>query len=334
MSSIDPGRPAKDQHEKDQHEKGQHEKARMLNAPKIGILHSGSADAYGQQISAFLNGLSDAGYVDGENVAIQYTWADNVASTLTNNANALVQVPVDVIVAAGGSIAALAAQTATNAIRIPVVFTTVTDPVGIGLVTSLDDPGGNLTGTAGLTSELDPKRLELLKEFDPARTRVGVLVNPSRRNFTAEFAQLEAARQNLGLSPFERRDATVPADIDNAINGFTAAQSILVTADPLFNTRRKRVINRIKAKGVPAIYQWRDFVTGGGLMSYGPSIAEAYKDAGTCVGQILDGDTPRNLPVKFPSSYELVINLKTARTMGFRIPVSMLTRATLVRRKR
>jgi ABC-type uncharacterized transport system substrate-binding protein len=241
---------------------------------------------------------------------------------------------VNVIVAAGGTVAALAAKTATTTTSIPVVFTTVTDPVANGLVTSLDDPGGNLTGTAGLTSELDPKRLELLYEFDPTRTTIGMLVNPSRKNFTAELAQLEATRQKLGLLPFDRRDATTPGQIDNAIDGFTTAQAILVTADPLFNTRRKKVINRIKAKAVPAIYQWRDFVTGGGLMSYGPSIAEAYKEAGTCIGQILDGDVPRNLPVKFPSSYELVINLKTARSMNFKIPVSMLTRATLVRRKR
>jgi putative ABC transport system substrate-binding protein len=332
MSSIDPGRPAKGQHEKGEYEKGEQGKARLLAVPKIGVLHSGAADAYGQQISAFLSGLSDAGYVDGDNVTIQYTWADNVAATLTANAAALVAVPVDVIVAAGGSIAALTAQAATNSI--PIVFTTVTDPVGNGLVTSLDDPGGNLTGTAGLTSELDPKRLELLKEFAPSRTTIGVVTNSSRKNFANQIAELRAAAAKLGLT-LEERDATRPADIDNAIDNFSAAvQSILVTADPLFNTRRKRVINRIKAKGVPAIFQWRDFVTGGGLMSYGPSIAEAYKEAGTCVGQILDGDVPKNLPVKFPSVYELVINLKTARNMNFKIPVSMLTRATLVRRKR
>jgi putative ABC transport system substrate-binding protein len=162
-----------------------------------------------------------------------------------------------------------------------------------------------------------------------------VLTNSSRKNFTAEYADLQAAAAKLQLT-LEQGDATKPGQIDTAINGFSAnVQAILVTADPMFNDNRGKVVRLIKnrATAIPAIYQWRDFVTGGGLMSYGPSIADAYKTDGAYVGQILDGDSPKDMPVRLPSTYELVINLKTTNKMGFKIPTSMLMRATLVRRK-
>jgi len=250
----------------------------------------------------------------------------------------LVTSAVNVIVAAGGTAAALAAKAATATSQTPVVFTTVTDPILSGLVGNFNAPGGNLTGTAGLTSELDPTRLELLKEFLPALTaagaKVGVLTNNSRAKINDQFADLQAAANSLGLT-LERASAITPGTIDNAINSFTAAvKAILITADPMFNSQRKKVVKAVKAKAVPAIYQWREQVVSGGLMSYGPTITSAYQQAGTYAAQILDGDTPSIMPVLRPETYELVINVTTAHKMGFKIPISMLTRAVLLQRKR
>ncbi len=311
---------------------------KVMAAPlPVGILHSGVEAVNGQQIAALLKGLAEAGYVDGDNIAINLLWSNNDSQQLATNAATLVTAAVKVIIAAGGTSSAKAAKEATNQGNppnpIPVVFTTVADPVAAGFVTSLDEPGGNLTGTAGLTSELDPKRLELLKEFDPSRTRIGILTNSSRLKFADQWAELQAAATRLGLTPIQG-DATRPNQIDNAINGFPAnTQAVLVTADALFNNERKKVVRLVNARGLPAIYQWRDFAAGGGLMSYGPSIDEAYQQAGVYASQILGGDKPQNLPVMLPSKYDLVINLKTANKQNLKIPISMLTRAILLRRK-
>ncbi len=190
-----------------------------------------------------------------------------------------------------------------------------------------------MTGTAGLTSELDPKRLELLKEFDPSRTQIGVLTNPSRLKFTEQMQELQAAAGRLGLT-LVRGNATRPGQIDDAINGFpNTVQAILVTADALFNNERNKVTRLVRNKGLPAIYQWREFAAAGGLMSYGPSIDDAYRQAGVYASQILGGDKPQNLPVLLPTKYDLVINLRAASRMNLKIPISMLTRAVLLRRK-
>ncbi len=306
----------------------------------VGILHSGSQDAHGPHIDALLGAISDAGYVDGDNVTILAPlFSDDDPTKLAANAKTLaVTSPVDVIIAAGGSTSALAAKLQTT--TIPIVFTTVTDPVLSGLVASLDTPGGNLTGTAGLTSELDPKRLELLKEFStlPAGSKIGVLANNSRLKFIRQMAELTNAANALSLT-LNVQNATKSSQIDNAFDAFALdanIKAILVTADPLFNNRRKKVIKRVKDRTlkVPAIYQWREFPEAGGLMSYGPSIISAYQSAGTYAAQILDGTNPKDLPVLLPDAYELVINIKTASRMGFKVPISMLTRAVLLQRKR
>jgi len=311
--------------------------------PVIGILHSGSEDANRPQIAALLTAIANAGYIDGENVTIpDPLYANDNPTTLANNAASLVTGTgaANVIVAAGGTAAAVAAKTAnTNAgTQVPIVFTTVTDPVLSGLVVKLDAPGGNLTGTAGLTSELDPTRLALLKEFLPslggATAKVGVLTNDSRLKFGNQFTDLQNAATNMGLQ-LEPKNATTPGMIDNAINNFsTAVKAILVTADPLFNSQRKKVIKAVKAKGVPAIYQWREQVVSGGLMSYGPTITSAYQQAGTYAAQILDGDQPKIMPVLRPEAYELVINVTTAHKMGFDVPIPMLTRCVVLQKSR
>jgi len=303
---------------------------------KVGILHSGSQDSHGPHLAALLGALSDAGYIDGDNVEIDTRWSDDDPNKLASHAQTLVTNRVDVIIAAGGSASALAAKAKTS--TIPVVFTTVTDPVLSGLVVSLDQPGGNMTGTAGLTSELDPRRLELLKEFSSlaAGSKIGVLTNNSRYKFANQMADLNSAATatNLTLDP---QNATKVGDIGNAIRNFAMdIKSILVTADPLFNNNRKKVVQAVKARNpqVPAIYQWREFPEAGGLMSYGPSITNAYHWAGIYAAQILDGNKPKDLPVMLPDSYELVININTLNQMKFRIPLSMLPRAILLQRKK
>jgi len=315
----------------------------VVALPTIGILHSGSEDANRPQIAALMTAIADAGYIDGENVTIpDPLYSNDNATTLATNAASLVtgSGAVNVIVAAGGTAAAVAAKTAnTNAgTQVPIVFTTVTDPVLSGLVANLNAPGGNLTGTAGLTSELDPTRLKLLQEFLPtlggASAKVGVLTNDSRLKINDQFAALQAAANGIGLQ-LERQSATTPGTIDNAINNFTTAvKAILITADPMFNSQRKKVVRAVKTKGVPAIYQWREQVVSGGLMSYGPTLTSAYRQAGTYAAQILDGDLPKVMPVLRPETYELVINVSTAHKMGFDVPLAMLTRAVILQHKR
>jgi putative ABC transport system substrate-binding protein len=311
--------------------------------PVIGILHSGSQEPHGAQIAAFLRGLEEVGYIEGEDVTIRPTWADDDPIKLKNNATTLVGLPVALIVAAGGPVSAVAAQAATLANPIPIVFTTVADPVASGLVDSLDKPGKNLTGTAGLTSELDAKRVELLHELLPKLTQIGVLTNSKRPQFPAQFQELKDAAERVGILTLVQKDvtsgATAENDIDNAFNDFATGgvKAVLVTADPLFNNRRKTVVKAARNKKIPAIYQWREFVAAGGLMSYGPSINDAYSQAGIYAGRILDGEKPQNLPVILPNSFELVINLKTAnrlrKDIGLIIPGSLLARAILLRRK-
>ncbi len=202
--------------------------------------------------------------------------------------------------------------------EIPICFTTVTDPVKSGLVKSLNRPGGNATGTAGLTSELDPKRLELLHEMKPTATVIGVLINPNRPGLETQLPELRAAADKMKLK-LEIQEATGDRDIDieAAFQGFASQRvdALLVTADPMFNNRRAQVLALAARHSLPAIYQWREFVTGGGLMSYGPSITEAYRQAGINAGLILKGAKPADIPVVQPTRFQLVINGITAKKL-------------------
>jgi putative tryptophan/tyrosine transport system substrate-binding protein len=293
--------------------------------PVIGFLNSASTGAQEAQYAAFYRGLKEAGYVDGQTVTIEYREADNHYDRLPALAADLVRRRVSVLVAAGGPVAALAAKSATA--TIPIVFTTVSDPVKSGLVASLNRPGGNVTGTAGLTSELDAKRLELLHQIKPTNGTIGVLINPNRPGIDGQRKELEAAADKMKLK-LDVQEAGTEGDIDAAFETLARqrADAVLVTADPLFNNRRAQVVALAAGRALPAIYQWREFTAAGGLMSYGPSIADAYYQTGIYVGRILKGAKTTDLPVMQPTKFELIINLKTARALGLQVPPILLAR--------
>ena len=297
--------------------------AQSPGGPIIGFLNSGSAGSRGEQFAAFDRGLKEAGYVDGQNVTVEYRWADDDYTRLPSLAAELVRRPVAVLVAGGGPVSALAAKAATK--TIPIVFTTVADPVESGLVASLNRPGGNVTGTAGLTSELDAKRLELLHQLIPKTRVFGVLVNPNRPGYEAELKELQAKAGDMKLNLVVEK-AGAEGEIDAGFEALARQKidALLVTADPLFNSRRARVIELATRYAIPSIYQWREFAAAGGLMSYGPSIVNAYHQTGVYVGRILKGAKPADLPVVRPSRFELVINLKTAKALGIDVPFPLL----------
>jgi putative tryptophan/tyrosine transport system substrate-binding protein len=304
--------------------------AQQPAVPIIGFLTTASpASRSGEQLAAFHDGLREGGYAEGQNVRIEYRWANDDYTRLRELATELVSLRVDVIVAAGGHVSALVAHEATK--DIPIAFTTVTDPVKDGLVKSLNRPGGNATGTAGLTSELDPKRLEFLHEMKPTAALIGVLVNPNRPGLDNQSRELEAAADKLNVK-LEIRKAATDQDIEGAFQTFAAQHmdALIVTADPLFNNHRAQVLSLAARHSLPAIYQWREFATAGGLMSYGPSITEAYRHAGVNAALILKGAKPADLPVVQPTKFELVVNLLTAKTLGIEMPATLIARADKV----
>jgi putative ABC transport system substrate-binding protein len=294
--------------------------------PVIGVLSSASAELRdGEQFAAFHSGLKEAGYVNGQNITIEYRWANDDYALLPALAKDLVDRKVAVLVAAGGTVSALAAHRATK--DIPIVFTPVTDPVKSGLVASLNRPGGNVTGIAGLTSELDPKRLELLHEFNPIASVIGVLIDPARPGIKEQRANLQATADKMKLTlAFE--GAASSREIDTAFESLSRQQpgALLVTADPFFNSHREQLVALSARYAIPAIYQWQEFVIAGGLMSYGPSLTDSYRQAGAYAGRILKGAKPADLPVMHPTKFEVILNLKTAKTLGLK-----LTRAQLIR---
>jgi putative ABC transport system substrate-binding protein len=294
-------------------------------APVIGFLTTASpASRGGEQLAAFHSGLRQEGYTEGQNVTIEYRWANDDYTLLRVLAKELVALQVSVIVAAGGHVSAIAAHDATK--EIPIAFTTITDPVKEGLVRSLNRPGGNATGTAGLTSELDPKRLEFLHRAKPTATVIGVLVNPNRPGLESQSKELQAAADKLNVR-LEVQKAATDRQLEGAFQAFASQRvdALLVTADPFFNNRRARVLSLAASHSLPAIYQWREFVVGGGLMSYGPSITEAYYKAGINAGLMLKGTKPANIPVVQPTKFQLVINRKSANQLGLTIPTDLLS---------
>jgi putative tryptophan/tyrosine transport system substrate-binding protein len=293
----------------------------------IGFLTTAAPSSRGgEQVVAFHSGLRESGFVEGENVRIEYRWAKDDYALLREMAKELVALPVSVIVAAGGHVSALAAHDATK--EIPIAFTTVTDPVKDGLVKSLNRPGGNATGTAGLTSELDPKRLELLHDAKPTVAVVGVLVNPNRPGLESQSRELQAAAEKINLK-LEFQKAATPREIESAFQAFASLRvdALLVAADPLFNNRRAQVLSLAASQSLPAIYQWREFVKEGGLMSYGPSITEAYRQAGINAGLMLKGTKPADIPVVQPTRFQLAINQITAKQLGLVLSPALLSLA-------
>ena len=300
------------------------------NLPVVGFLSSRSPDESATLVAAFRGGLTEAGFAEGQTVAIEYRWADNQYERLPALATDLVARRVSVIVAAGGPASAFAAKDITN--TIPIVFTSVGNPVEIGLVASLNRPGGNVTGTdATLTTEIDTKRLELLHELVPGVRAFAVLVNPKRPGSEHQTREIQIAARNLGVD-VEIIPAGQEPEIDAAFDQISKAglKALLVSSDPFFVSRREQLIALADRYAIPAFYQWREFVVAGGLMSYGASLADAYRQAGEYTGRILKGAKPSDLPVARPTRFELLINMNTAKALGIVIPPAILARAEII----
>jgi putative ABC transport system substrate-binding protein len=302
-------------------------RAQQRPMPVIGYLNGTSPEANAPQLAAFRQGLSETGWVEGQNVAIEYRWAEFHYDRLPALAADLVGRKVDVLVACGGADEAFVAKDATS--TIPIVFTTGADPVETGLVASLARPGGNLTGVTNLTQLLWQKRVELISELVPQTRVIGVLVNPNRVG--AQLARVIDSTQQAvnakGLQ-LEILKAGTEAEIDAAFATAVQRQiGAVVISDPLFDSLAKQVAGAAARHAVPAIYISRKYVADGGLISYGAIFTAAYPVVGSYVGKILNGANPADLPVQQSTNFELVVNLKTAQALGLTIPPSILARA-------
>lgn len=301
-------------------------RAQQAVNPVVGFLNSGSAAAYARFVAAFRRGLGEAGYVEGQNVTIEYRWAEGRYDRLPGFAAELLAKRIAVIVATGGNAPALAAKAATAAI--PIVFATGGDPVRAGIVASLNRPGGNITGVTTLFSRLVQKRLELLRELMPKATSVGAIVNPNYPDEAQQRQELREAANTMKIR-FRIAHAADEAGIDSAIASLAreAAQALIFAPDPYFVSRRAQIVALAAHYRLPAIYQGREFAEAGGLLSYGPSLDDTFRQAGIYTGRILTGTRPSELPVLQPTVFELVVNLKTAAVLGITVPQSILVRA-------
>jgi putative ABC transport system substrate-binding protein len=300
-------------------------RAQQSAMPVIGFLNVAAPEGYAHYVAAFRDGLRESGYVEGQNVAIEYRWAEGHYDRLPDMAADLVRRQVSVIVA--NTPANLAAKKATD--TIPIVFTTASDPVQIGLVPNLGRPVGNVTGITQLNVEIGPKRLELARELMPAATAVAFLVNPSDPSRAETLtADAKAAATPLGLRLRVLR-AVTDAEIEAAFAGFADLKAgvLVIGADALFNGKSQLLAELALRYAVPAIYQYNEFATAGGLMSYGGSIKESYRWAGIYTGRVLKGAKPADLPVQQSTKVELIVNLKTAKTLGVTVPLALLGRA-------
>jgi len=301
-------------------------RAQQKAMPVIGILGTASPGAFAPYVTAFRQGLSETGYVEGQNVAIEYRWAEGHYDRLPALAAELVGRKVDVIVSTGGAPTALAAKSATS--TIPIVFRIGADAVELGLVASLARPGGNLTGVSLLADELTPKRLELLSELVPQAGVIAVLVNPNNTNAERNIRDGQEAARAKGVR-LTILKAGSASEIDTAFATFVPlhAGALVVSADPFLTSRREQLVALASRHAVPAIYAWREFAASGGLISYGSSLTAAFRLVGIYAGKILKGAKPADLPVEQPTRFELVVNLKTAKALGRTVPPSILARA-------
>jgi putative ABC transport system substrate-binding protein len=298
-------------------------RAQQKAMPVIGFLSSGSPGPFAPFVIAFRQGLSETGYVEGQTVAIEYRWAEGSYDRLPALAADLVGGKVDVITASGGPLPALAAKSATS--TIPIVFSSGVDPVERGLVASLARPGGNLTGFTIASLELMPKRLELLSELVPQASVFALLVNPNNAGVEPMIRHVQEAARAKGLRLHVLK-ASTESEIDTAFAALVQQQAgaLVVSADPFFNNRREQLVALAALHTVPAIYELREFAAVGGLISNAPSLTAAYRQVGAYVGKILKGANPADLPVQRPTTFELVINLKTANALGLTVPPSIL----------
>jgi len=303
--------------------------AQTRGLPVVGFLNSASAKTYSSNVEAFRAGLREIGFIEGESILIEYRWADNDYSSLPALAQDLVRRKVAVIAATGDLVSARAAQGATR--EIPIVFTVGSDPVPFGLVASLARPGGNSTGATLFSSTLSAKRMELLREVAPAVTQVALLMNPDNLNVAVDTRALQDAARSLGRRTVVM-EARGPTELDGAFEAIrqSSAGAVVVASDPMFLGQRHRIIALAAQHRLPVMYWTRDFAEAGGLISYGTSIAWMYHQAGVYCGRILKGAKPGELPVVQPTTFELVINQKTARTLDIVIPRPLLLRADTV----
>ena len=300
-------------------------RAQQAARPVIGFLSARSPDDTGPVLQAFLKGLGEVGFFDGQNVMIEYRWARGEYGRLHALAAELVQRRVTVLVATGGELSALAAKQATS--TIPIVFVTG-DPVKAGLVESLNRPGGNATGSYIVTTEMEQKRFSLLHELTPGVSLIGALINPDFAVAARQLREVEEAARTIG-----RPLLVAKASNDEELNAAFALLlrqgigALLVGADAYFDTRRDLIIAFAAQYRLPAVYHFREYAFAGGLLSYAPSITDAYRQAGNYTGRVLKGEKPADLPVLQPTKFDFVINLKTARALGLTVPFGLLNAA-------
>jgi putative ABC transport system substrate-binding protein len=301
-------------------------RAQQRAMPVIGLLSSTSPYTYAHVIAAFHKGMNEAGFFEGQNVLVEYRWAEGHYERLPKLATELVGRHLDVIATLGGTVSALAAAGATT--TIPVVFTIGGDPVTLGLVASLARPGGNVTGVSVLSTAVVAKRLELLHELLPTTGTVAMLVNPHDPNTQSDITEVDAAAQTL-RKHIHILNVTDEPELVSAFATVTelGAGALLVGGDPFLTSRRDQIVMLAARHRLPSVYQWREFVTAGGLMSYGTLITEAYRQAGIYTSKILQGTKPMDLPVQQMTKIELVINMKTANALGLTFPITLLGRA-------
>jgi putative ABC transport system substrate-binding protein len=302
-------------------------RAQQPAMPVIGFLGSASPDLWTGRLRAFHQGLSETGYVEGRNVAIEYRWAEGQNDRLLALAADLVRRQVTVIAAPGSTPAALAAKAATA--TIPIVFELASDPIELGLIASLARPGGNVTGVTSLNAEVGPKRLELLHELVPTATIVALLVNPTNPTLAeSTMKALQAAARTLGVQ-LHVLHASTDRDLDTVFS--TVAQlgagALVIGADPFFTSRLEQLAALALRHALPTVYQFREFAVAGGLVSYGTSLTDTFRLAGDYTGRILKGDKPADLPVQEATKVELIINMKTATALGLTVPLPLLGRA-------
>jgi putative ABC transport system substrate-binding protein len=300
-------------------------RAQQKAMPVIGFLGAASPGQVAPYVAAFRQGLAETGYVEGQNLAIEYSWAEGRYDRLPELAADLVGRKPDLIVA-GGDPSARAAKSATS--TIPIVFTAVADPVAEGLVASLARPGGNLTGSSAMSIELTPKRLELLSELVPQAGVIALLVNPNSPEAEPMIRDVQEAARTKGVQLTILKAGT-EGEIDAAFATLVQLQAgaLVVGDDPFFGSRREQLMALASRHAVPAIYYSRYYVVAGGLISYGPSLPAFYREAGIYAGRILKGAKPADLPVQQPTTFDLVVNLKTAKALGLTVPPSILARA-------
>jgi putative ABC transport system substrate-binding protein len=302
-------------------------RAQQPAMPVVGFLGARSPDTDAEAVTAFRRGLNETGYIEGQNVTLEYRWAEGLYGRLPALASEFVHRQVALIVANGGVATALAAKSATQ--TIPIVFVIGVDPVSSGLIVSLNRPGGNITGVTVMAAALAGKRLELLRELTPNANVFAVLVNPNNPPFTEpELREVHIAARTLGLQP-RIVNAATESEIDAAFATMAQMQggAVLISADPFFTTRLRQLIALAARYALPAMYYNREYVTAGGLMSYGGSLIEAHRHVGIYAGRILKGAKAADLPVQQSAKVDVAINLKTAKALGLDVPATLLALA-------